>query len=360
VEPAKKSLIPAFLDSSYASERVACFRELAALYRAGIHFGRAFEIIAEQATHPRIKEVFASCKVQLMSGKSIARSISAFPDVFPELYVSMVEVGEVAGCLDIMFDDIARHAEKERSMAMRMRSAMTYPAFVIVFCVGILIVGPAYMFRGLYDFLIELKVKLPLMTRILIMASALIRSPFFLIGLVMLLAVVYFALKALWKERIWRHRLQQLLISIPGVGRVVLASEIASLARALSVLYSAGVSVLKALELTRKSCRFVSLQDALEGVKKKVTAGSTLQEAFESEPVFPKTLRYLIVAGERSGEIPRMLSWASRICDLDVEQATDSAISIVQPFLLLFIGVIVGFMVLATIGPLLRVVETLM
>jgi len=357
---AKKSLIPAFLSSTYASERVACFRELAALYRAGIQFSRAFEVIAEQAEHPRIKEVFSSCQVQIMSGKSITMSISGFPDVFPTLYVSMIEVGEASGSLDAMFDDIAQHAEKERSMAMRLRSAMIYPAFVVAFCISILILGPAYMFRGLYDFLLDLKVKLPLMTQILIAASAVMRSPLFPICLIVLLIISYLVFKAMWQQRIHRQYIQRIMLLTPGLGKVLLASEVASLARTLSTLYNAGVPILNALELTRKSCNLVSLQDALEGVRKMVKEGSTLQESFASEPVFPKTLRYLLVAGEQSGDIPRMLAWAARISELEVEQATDSAISIVQPFLLLFVGVIVGFIVIATIGPLLRVVETLM
>jgi len=357
---AKRSFIPSFLDSTYASERVACFRELAALHRAGIHFARAFEVIAEQAEHARIREVFTSCQVQVMSGKSVTASIAGFPDVFPPLYISMIEVGEASGSLDNMFDDIAQHAEKERSMAMRLRSAMMYPAFVIVFCLGILILGPAYMFRGLYDFLLDLKVKLPLMTQILIGASAIMRSPLFPIAVIVLLTASYLIIRSLWQQRLYRQYIQQLLLVIPGLGRVLHASEIASFARTLSTLYNAGVPILNALELTKKSCRLVSLQDALDDVKRKVKEGTTLQEAFASDPVFPKTLRYLVVAGEQSGDIPRMLAWAAKICEMEVEQSTDAALSIVQPFLLLFIGVIVGFVVIATIGPLLKVVETLM
>jgi len=353
------------IDTYYApyqvsAELIVCLRQLVALYQSGIPFGRALYVISQQATHPKLKEVFAECLRNVNSGWSLTNALSIYPGIFPELYIKLIEVGEKTGKLDIMLDKVAKHAEKTRERSMRLYSALTYPAFVIVLCMFFLIVGPAFIFKGILEFLTSLNVTLPLSTKLLILFSSIVRSPFFFVLLIAGIIGAFIGLQVIWKNRKTKKLMQDLILAIPVLGRLYHTSEVATIARTLATIYESGMLLLPGIELTRRAVGIVSLQEALSSVYSQVSDGDTLTDAFNRSTLFPPVLLQFVNAGEQTGDLGRMLNWAAWLCEQEVEHSLEIVLEALQPLIILMVGLVVGFIVMATMAPMLKVVQGLM
>ncbi|MDQ7821356.1 MAG: type II secretion system F family protein [Candidatus Eremiobacteraeota bacterium] len=343
-----------------STELIICLRQLAALYRAGIPFGRALYIISQQTQHPTLKIVFTELVNNINIGWTITNAISIYPGVFPELYVRLIEVGENTGRLEQMLEKIAFHAEKTREKFMKLFTALAYPVFVIALCLAFLIIGPAFVFRGILEFLQDLKTDLPFPTHVLIFSSAMVRSPLFFVIFPILLFGIFMLARSLWKNRESRRLIQRLILAIPGVGKLYHTSEIATLARTLAIIFESGILLLPGLELTKRVVSIVDLQDAIDMVKKSVTLGDTIYDSFRKSPYFPPVFLQFITAGEQTGELGSMMNWAAWICEQNAEHAINVVLEALQPIIILLIGVIVGFIIIATMAPMLKVAQGLM
>lgn len=358
----KVSKAPAktFTPPAQSAELIVCLRELAALYRSGIPFSRAVWIISQQAEQPRLREVFTEILRNISSGWTITNAISIYPGLFPELYVRLIAVGEETGQLELMLEKIAFHAEKSREKVMRLYSALAYPSFVIALCLGFLIIGPAYVFRGILEFLQSLDTTLPLATQILILSSTIIRSPIFLIALPLICAALFFIMKKLWSFRPARKLIQTVILAIPAVGTLYRTSEVATVARTMAVIFESGIPILPGMKLTKKVVSIVELEDAIEFATNRIVLGDTVTAAFQKTRMFPPVFLQFITAGEQSGDLGPMLNWAAWMCEQNVDAALNVIIESIQPIVMLIIGVIVGFVIYATVAPMLKIAQGLM
>ncbi|MHC9541655.1 MAG: type II secretion system F family protein [Vulcanimicrobiota bacterium] len=343
-----------------STELIVSMRQLVTLYQAGIPFSRALYVLSEQAAHPKLQSVFAECLRHINSGWTITHAFSIYPGLIPELYVKLIEVGEQTGNLDLMLEKVAVHAEKTREKSMKLYSALAYPTFIIVLCFAFLVIGPAYIFKGILDFLNGLNVALPITTRILIGISATVRSPVFIILVPILLVVVYSFIQSMWKMRKSRKYLQDLILAIPAVGRLYHTSEVASIARTMAIIYESGMLLLPGLELTKKTVSIVTLQDSLDTIREEIMNGDTLYEAFYKTGLYPPIMLQFLSAGEQTGDLGRMLNWAAWLCEQNVDNALTIVIEAIQPVVIFIIGIIVGFVVLATMSPMMKVAQGLM
>ncbi len=294
------------------------------------------------------------------SGWSLTNALSIYPGIFPELYIKLIEVGEKTGKLDVMLDKVAKHAEKTRERTMRLYSALTYPSFVIVLCLSFLVIGPAFIFKGILEFLKSLNVTLPLSTKILIFFSSIVRSPLFFLALIVGVIGGFILLQVIWKHKRIRKLLQDLILAIPVLGRLYHTNEVATIARTLATIYESGMLLLPGIELTRRTVGILSLQDALATVYNQVTEGDTLTDAFNRSSLFPPVLLQFINAGEQTGDLGRMLNWAAWLCEQEVDHSLEIVLEALQPLIILMVGLMVGFVVMATMAPMLKVVEGLM
>lgn len=343
-----------------STELIVSMRQLVTLYQAGIPFSRAMYVLSQQASHPKLQSVFAECLRHINSGWTITHAFSIYPGLFPELYVKLIEVGEQTGNLEIMLEKVAQHAEKTREKSMKLYSALAYPTFIIILCFAFLVIGPAYIFKGILDFLSSLNVALPITTRILIGVSAMVRSPIFIIVVPLLLVFGYSFFRSMWKMRASRKILQDILLAVPAVGRLYHTSEVASIARTMAIIYESGMLLLPGLELTKKTVSIVTLQDSLDQIRNEITNGDTLYEAFFKTGLYPPIMLQFLNAGEQTGDLGRMLNWAAWLCEQNVDHALTIVIEAIQPVVIFIIGVIVGFVVLATMSPMLKVAQGLM
>lgn len=343
--------------SATSLDLIACLRQLAIMYKVNIPFSRAFRIISTQVSSIRLKEAFQSIYSRIEAGDSISSAMSEFPGIFPKLYVKLIEVGERTGKLAMVLESIADHAEKAHSQALKLRSAISYPAFVMAICLIFLIVGPAFFLKGICDFLTSLTVPLPLPTRLLIEASSFMRSPFFPFSVIIILLFGHTFVRRMWEDSYSRMYIQDCLLLIPGVGRFYRTTQLTYFTRALAITCESGMPIVDGLELARQSVNLVRLESELSMVTERVIEGVSLREAFEASGFFPPMILQFITAGEESSEMAKMLNWSAWICEQNNEGALNFIMETLQPCMMLIIGIIIGFLIIATMSPMMGVIR---
>ncbi len=343
--------------SATSLELIACLRQLAIMYKVSIPFSRSFRIISTQVSSIRLKETFKAVYGKIEAGKSISSAMSEFPGVFPKLYVKLIEVGERTGKLAMVLESIAEHAEKAHNQALKLQSAISYPAFVMGVCLVFLIIGPAFFLKGICDFLTSLTIPLPLPTRLLIDASSLMRSPFFPVSVIIVLILGHTFVMRMWEDSYSRRYIQDCLLLIPGVGRFYRTTQLIYFVRALAITCDSGMPIIEGLELARQSVNLVRLESELSAVTERVTEGVSLKEAFEASGFFPPMILQFITAGEESNEMAKMLNWSAWICEQNNEEVLNVIMDALQPLIMLVIGVIIGFLIIATMSPMMGVIR---
>lgn len=346
-----------FSQAAITSEFILSLRQISVLYNAGIPFARSLRIIAQQTVQPSLRKAFAASQRGIETGKTIAASFLSFPEIFPELYVRLIEVGENTGRLEYILDSIANHAEKNQKSAMKLRAALVYPAFVMALCLFFLIIGPSFLLKGLYDFLAGLNIDLPLPTVILLQASKFMRTPIFPIALIMFTIAAVVIFRWFWRQERWRHLMQNLVLAIPVIGPFYQSSQVTMFARSLAIVYESGMPLVEGMALVQKSIGMLRFRYELDNVLDRVMEGCTLQDALSVSGYFPPVLIQFIKAGEEAGDLGRMLNWSAWICEENNDQILNMVMDAIQPLVLLIIGVIVGFMIIATMAPMIKVIQ---
>ncbi len=355
-KPGKFSTISA----SLSGELTIILREWSSLYGAGITLTRQLEVLSQQASHSAFKDALAACLKDVQSGHTVSSALRAHPDIFPALYVHMVEIGERSGTLDTMLLRIAELAERSQHSNQKLVSSLIYPIIVMVLCLLFIVIVPAFLFRGLFELLENFGVSLPILSRFLLLTSTFIRSPLFPLFLLCVVLGIVAVVRYLWRSIHTREALQRGFLALPALGKVIRLSESARFARTLSVILNAGVPLLNGLDMARRSTSLIVLQETLELAHSRVSyEGVSLGEAFADSKFFPPLLLQFFIAGEESGNMSEMLSHAAEICEQDVECTIESMLAALQPMILLLMGVIVGLVITATMIPMLRVLDTL-
>jgi len=343
--------------SDSSQDLIACLRQLAMMYKAGIPVARAFRVLSNQVSSASLRSAFEAVQRKLEAGSTISTALDEYPDIIPKLYVKLIKVGESAGRLAAVLDSISDHAEKAHSQALKLRSAITYPAFVLVLCLVFLIVGPAFFLKGICDFLVGLGIPLPLPTRLLIDASLFMRSPFFPASVILILIFSRTFVIRMWEDTYCRRYMQDFLLTIPLVGRYYKTSQLICFTRALAIIIDSGIPLVEGLELASQSTDLVRLESELSEVVKKTIGGSSLKEAFEKSRLIPALMLQFIAAGEESGEMVKMLNWSAWISEQNNDESLNVIMESIQPFVMLVIGIIIGFLIIATMSPMMGVIR---
>jgi type II secretory pathway component PulF len=339
------------------AEMIICLRQFAIMHSAGIAFARSVRIISEQVTENKLRSILCCCQRRIESGKTIASAFAEFPDVFPELYARLIEVGERTGKLGSILESIAAHAEKAQKTSLKLKAALMYPACVMALCLAFMILGPTLLMRGLFEFITGLNSKLPLLTRGLIGLSAFMSSPLFPLAALFAAIPAVALARRMWQQRYWRRCLQNMVLALPGIGPYYLSLQMATFSRTLAIVHESGIPLIQGLELVQKSVSLIRFQDELESVIEQVKEGKSLYDALLGTDFFPVVILQFIKAGEESGELGRMLVWAAWVCDENNDQKLDIATEALQPLVLLVIGVIVGLLIVAIMAPMLKIVQ---
>ena len=330
-------------------EKVTFTKHLATMIKAGIPIGEALSSLADQSWSGSFKAAVKGILTSVNSGNSLAKSLSAYPRIFDRYYVSFIEVGEESGTLEDNLNYLAGELYKDYLTRQRVQSAMIYPGIVLsaTFIIG----GGISLFvlPKLVDLFGAFDVELPLATKILLGIAEFMKTSGVLVvvsALLFLVALSFILTLPLIKP-VW-HRLA---LSLPIFGSILSRYQITRLCRNLGTLLKSGVPISKALEITAKTLTNSSYSAALQSALLDVERGRPLSESFAKNRLFPSLLTKMVAVGEKSGKLDESLLYLGDYYDEELENITKNLTTVLEPVLLLVLGVIVAFVAIAIISP---------
>ena len=303
----------------------------------------------EQAEEERSRQVLAAIRGEVVAGNTIAKALASFPQVFPELYRTLVAAGEASGQLSLVLAKLADYLEQRQALRSRLGVALIYPAIVFTVSMGVVAALLIYVVPQVVQVYQHAKETLPLLTRALIAFSTFLKLTWvFWLALLIAAAV---ALRFALKRPPLRLRIHLFLMRLPVVGKVVRNVDSARLASTLSILVGSRVPILQALDAGGGVMMLVPMRDALATAARGVREGMTLSRALGATGTFPPVMVHLIAGGEASGRLDEALDRAARQQASDIATRLAAAVAIFEPAMILAMGVLVLIIVLAILLP---------
>lgn len=328
-------------------------RQLATLIDAGLPIMRSLNILREQVESVIFKEKIVEMSKDIESGASLSDAFSKHPKVFDRLYVNMVRAGEIGGVLESVLNRIAEFLEKAQALKSKVKSAMMYPIVVMSLATVIVAVILIFIIPKFQDMFTQLGGELPLPTRILIGASKLLLYKSWVILIFVAAIVVIF--KQMKKNPNSKFILDRYTLKLPVFGDLFKKLAIARFAGTLSTLINAGVPILQALDIVRDSSGNEVISRAMAEVYQSVKDGETIHEPLSKCTVFPPLVVHMVAVGEETGAIDQMLTKVAEAYEREVDDTVNALTSLLEPILIVFLGAIVGGIVVALYLPLFNI-----
>lgn len=328
-------------------------RQLATLLGAGLTVEQTFNAVIEQAETENERQLLAGIRTGVLEGKALGAALALYPATFSELYRTLVNAGESSGKLPQVLARLADHVETAQANRQKLQVAMIYPAIVLVVCLLVVVGLMVYVVPQVVGVFENTRQTLPLLTRVLLAISAFIQKT----GVFWLFAAVagFFIARAALARPALRQRFHGVLLRLPILGRLIRARESAQFAATLSILVGSGVPVLSALHAGTGVVSNLPMRKALERAAAQVREGASLARALASQqskpPLFPPVLLHLIASGEASGRLTQTLESAARQQQNEVETRTNALAAMIEPAMMLGMGLIVLFIVLSVLLP---------
>lgn len=328
-------------------------RQFATLIDAGLPIIRSLAILSEQVESVVFKEKIQQISKDIEAGGTLSDALAKHKKLFDNLYVNMVRAGEIGGVLEAVLNKIAEFLEKRQAIIGKVRSAMMYPLVVIVLAAGIvafILVFIVPKFKDIYD---QLGAELPGPTQILVDAGNILayQTHWVIIGLV----ILFFLFKKINSTKEGKYRIDQVKLKIPVFGQLFRKTAIVRFSGTLATLITSGVPILQALDICRETSGNEVVTRALNDVYDSVKEGESIHEPLSKCKVFPPLVVHMVAVGEETGAIDQMLTKVSEAYEREVDDTVNALTSILEPVLIVFLGVIVGAIVIALYLPLFNI-----
>ncbi|HSW70307.1 MAG TPA: type II secretion system inner membrane protein GspF [Gammaproteobacteria bacterium] len=325
-------------------------RQMATLLSAGLPVEEVLTAVAEQTEKPRTKGVILSVRSKVIEGHALASALREFPQSFSNLYCSTVSAGEKSGHLDIVLNRLADYTEQQHAIRQKIIHALIYPSVMIVVAIGIVGFLLEYVVPKMISVFSNINQKLPEMTQVLLAMSAGIKSYgiYILLGLILLMILFRYQMK---KNIRFQEKTHGLILRIPIIGNAIKIINTARFSRTFAILSSAGVSVLEAMTISSKLITNLPIRHAVDEAVKRVREGANIHLALKQTTYFPPMSIHLIASGESSGQLENMLERAANNQDNDITQLIETSLALFEPIIILVMGAIVLFIVLAVLLP---------
>ena len=324
-------------------------RQFATMINAGLPLVQSLNILATQTENKALREVTKAVVYDVEAGNTLADALSNHPKAFSDLYVNMVAAGEAGGILDTILLRLAAFLEKNDALIRKVKGAMIYPGVIITVAGGAIAILLIFVIPTFQNMFAGAGLELPLPTRIVIAMSQ------FLIGYwwAMLLAIgaAIFAIRSYYGTPGGRRQIDGALLRSPVLGDVLRKSAVSRFTRTLGTLVSSGVSILEGLEITAKTAGNTIIHDAVMESRNSIAGGETIAAPLEKSNVFPPMVISMIAVGEQTGGLDEMLSKIADFYDEEVDVAVSALLSLMEPAMIVILGVIVGGMVIAMYLP---------
>jgi len=330
-------------------------RQFATMINSGLPLVQALDILSKQSENKALKEVTKQVVYDVESGHTVADALRRHPGAFTELYVNMVAAGEAGGILDTILLRLAVFLEKNDALVGKVKSAMVYPAVIMgvaVIAIVILLIFVIPVFENMFA---SVNMALPLPTRIVIGLSAFLKGYWWAIGVGMYAAVMM--VKKYYATADGKLRIDTVLLRVPVLGDLLRKSAVSRFTRTLGTLISSGESILDGLEITAKTAGNRVIHDAIMESRASIAGGDTISAPLEKSQVFPPMVISMIAVGEQTGGLDEMLTKIADFYDTEVDTAVSALLSLMEPVMIVFLGVVVGGMVVAMYLPIFDMVN---
>jgi general secretion pathway protein F len=332
-----------------ASDLSLLTRQIATLVRSGLPLEEALYAVSEQTEKPRVRSIIMGVRAKVMEGHALADGLSDFPGVFPELYIATVAAGEQSGHLDTVLERLADYTENREQLRSRTVNAMLYPVLLFIVCISIVALLLTFVVPKIVKQFENSKAELPALTQILIAISDFLRDW----GLLLIAGLILagFAFKRWLRDPAARRRFHATLLRVPLLGKVVRGSNTARFARTFSTLTSSAVPVLEALRISGEVVTNLPMRDAVQDAAARVREGAPIGKSLGATKIFPPMMIHLISSGESSGELETMLDRAATNQEREMDSILSTAVGLLGPLMILFMGGMVLIIVLAMLLP---------
>lgn len=339
-------------------EKMVFARNLSVMISSGLPVSKAIQNLSFQTKNKRLKVILNEVNEELQKGTSLSDSLKKYPKVFSELFVNMVKVGEAGGTLEESLNIVANQLEKDHDLIGKVRGAMMYPSVVLIAMFGIGIMMLTYILPKLTSVFEDLEVQLPKSTQLIINLSNALKNNTVVIGISCVALGIF--LKFFLGTQTGKKTISFITINIPTIKNIIIKVNCARFARIYSSLLKSGVSVIDALNIVSNTLGNYFYKAAINDSIEKVQKGINLSKIISSYPkIFPPLVPQMIEVGEETGKIEMVLLKLAEFYEDEIEQITKNMSSIIEPILMMIIGVSVGFFAVAMLQPMYSLMENI-
>jgi len=330
-------------------------KQFATMVKAGLPILNVLIMLRDQTENPSLKEIIEDIRKSLEGGVTLSKCFNKYPKVFDNIYVNLIKAGEASGKLDVFLMKLVSSLEKTEKVKKKIKGALMYP--MVMFSTAMIVmvfmlIKVVPVFANMYD---GMGIPLPTPTRVIMNASDFMRGSGGL-TLLLVLTVSYVVFKYLTNKNVkikfWWHGK---VLKLPIFGDMILKSMLARISLIMGNLSAAGVNLLESLEIAKSISTNVVISNALENVKKGVFSGDTLTKLFIKEPLFPPTFSQLISVGEQTGSLDEMFTSVSNYYEEEFDTAVDNMSTLIEPIMIVFMGVMIGGLMIAMYSPIFNV-----
>ena len=335
-------------------------RQFGTMINAGLPLIQCLDILSTQSENKVLRETVGDVKNSVEAGSTFSDALKRHPKVFDDLYVNMIHAGEVGGLLDTILTRLAKHIEKAMKLKGQIKSAMVYPTAIVgvaVVIISVLMVWVIPVFAQMFTEMSGGKVGLPGPTQIVINVSNFFQSYWYaMFGAV---AGTIFAIKRYYATVNGRVVIDKLLLKMPVVGDLIRKASVAKFTRTLGTLITSGVSLLEGLSICAKTSGNKVIEEALMNARVSISGGKTISEPLAKCNVFPKMVTHMIAVGESTGALDAMLGKIADFYEDEVDQAVETLTSLLEPIMMVVLGTIIGFIVVAMYLPIFTMAQAI-
>ncbi|PJC74059.1 MAG: pilus assembly protein PilC [Syntrophobacterales bacterium CG_4_8_14_3_um_filter_49_14] len=339
-----------FLKQKVKGKDIVVFaRIFSTMINAGLPLIQCLDLLATQEQNKTFSKIITSIKEDIEGGSTLSDALKKYPDIFDELFVNLVTAGESGGILDIILARLSGYMEKAMKLKSKVKGAMTYPASVLVISIGVvslllLKVIPVFqkMFEGMGG-------ALPAPTQFLVNASQFMQDYF--LHMIIAVAVIIYVFRRYYRTEKGRLQVDSLVLKAPVFGPLLKKVAVAKFSRTLSTMMSSGVPILEGLAIVSKTAGNKIIENALLETRKCISEGRTIAEPLSESDIFPPMVVQMIAVGEATGALDAMLAKIADFYDDEVDAAVDTMTALLEPFMMVFLGGVVGGMIIAMYLP---------
>ncbi len=346
---ASTTVFSRFLNRIQLNDLTLLTQQLATLLEAGLPVEESLQGVIEQTEKNHVKKILTGVRAKVVEGHSLAYALEQFPHAFPELYCATIAAGEQTGKLHVVLNRLASYAETQQAMRQKISQALIYPIMMTLVSFGIVTFLLIYVVPKITGIFTQSNQALPTATQVLLNISHFLAD--YGIYLIIVIAIAFFIFFRLLKKTWFKFKWHKLLLKIPMMGYTIRTINTARYARTFGILFAAGVSVLEAMKVSAKLITNYPMRESIDMAGNRVREGAAINVALKNSGYFSPMSVHLIASGESSGKLESMLEKAANNQERDVARLIETLLSLLEPMIILIMGAIVLFIVLAILLP---------